>query len=117
VAATDFRPALVDDHAYRAVRIDLDSVQSLFANLDRGLIQVHLHAAGIGHPQDQVSLVKLQGRLFLGKLREEDIGLSGNPDEVSIPQLHFDPRIGVAHDPVAADQGKIERHLVPVHVA
>ena len=103
--AADFRPALVDHQADRAVWIDLDSVKSLFANLDRGLIQVHLDPAGVGHSQNQVALVKLQDRLFLGQLREEDIGLPGDSDEVSIPQLHLDPRVGVAHDPVAANQG------------
>ena len=115
--AADFRPALVDHQADRAVWIDLDSVKSLFANLDRSLVQLDLDPAGISHPKNQVALVKLQDRLFLGQLGEEDIGFSGDPDEVSVPQLHFDPRLGVTHDPVAADQGKIEGQFVPVHVA
>ena len=36
VPAADFRPALVDHQACRAVGIDLDSVKPLLANLDGG---------------------------------------------------------------------------------
>ncbi len=60
--------------------------------------------------------MNFQNGLFRGQLREEDVGLSGDPDEVAVSQLHLDPRIGVGDDPVATDQGKIERHLAPVHV-
>ena len=105
VPAADFRPAPVDHQADRAFGIDLESVKPLLANLDRSLVQVDLDPAGVGHSQNQVALVKLQDRLFPGQLREEDIGLPGDSDEVSISQLHLDSRIGVARDPVAADQG------------
>ena len=105
VPAADFSPALVHHQSDRAVGIDLDSVESPLANLDRSLVQVDLEPTGVGHAQDQVALVKLQDRLFPGQLREEDIRLSGDSDEVSVPQLHLDPRAGVAHDPVAAQEG------------
>jgi hypothetical protein len=35
--------------------------------------------------------VNLQDGLFLGQLREEDIGLAGDSDEVAVAQLDFNP--------------------------
>ena len=116
VPAGDFGPALVDHQAHRAIGVDLDPVESFLADSHGSRIHLQVDRTGIIHPEDQVTLVNLQKGLFPGQLREEDIGLTGDPDEVSIPQLHLDPRIGVGDDPVAADQGKVERHLVPVHV-
>ena len=117
VPAVDFGPALVDHQAHRAVGIDLDPVESLLADSHRGEFHLQVDRTGIVHPEDQVALVNLQNRLFPGQLREEEIGFTRDPDEVAVSQLHLDPRIGVGDDPVAADQGKIERHLAPVHVA
>ena len=117
VRTADFRPALVDHQAHGTAGIDLDSVESFLSEAHRGQIRLRMDPARIIHSEDQIALVNLQDVLFLGQFREEDVGLSGDPDEVAVPQLHLDPRIGVGDDPVAADQGKIERHLVPVHVA
>lgn len=117
VPAGDFGPALVDHQAHRAVGIDLDSVESFLADSHGGQIHLQVDRTGIIHPEDQVTLVNLQKGLFPGQLREEDVGFTGDPDEIAIAQFHLDPGIGVGDNPVAADQGKIERHLVPVHIA
>ena len=115
--AADLRPALVDHQTQGAVGIDLDSVESLLSEAHRRQIRLRMDAAGMIHTEDQIALVNLQDVLFLRQFREEDVGLSGNSDEVAVSQLHLDPRIGVGDDPVASDQGKIERHFAPVHVA
>ena len=117
VPARDFDPALVDHQAHLAVGIDLDPVKPFLADPHRGQPHFQIDRTGIIHPENQVALVNPQEGLFPGQLREEEIGFSGNPDKIAIPQFHLDPRIGVGDDPVAADQGKIERNLAPVHVA
>ncbi len=114
--AGDFRPALVDHQAHGTAGIDLDSVESFLSKAHRGQIRLRMDPTTLVHTEDQITLVNLQDVLFLGQLREEDVGLSGDSDEVAVPQLHLDPGIGVGDDPVAADQGKIEGHLAPVHV-
>ena len=117
VPAVDLGPALVNHHAHLAVGIDLDPVESLLADPHPGKFHFQVDRTGIIRPEDQIALVNLQEGLFRGEFRKEDVGLSGDPDEVAVPQLHLDPRIGMGDDPVAADQGKIERHFAPVHVA
>ena len=91
VRAADFRPALVDHQPHRAVGIDLDPVESLLANVHGRQLRLQMDWTGIIHPEDQIALVNLQDGLFLGKFREEDIGLSGDSDEVAVSQLHLDP--------------------------
>ena len=117
VPAVDFGPALVDHQAHPAAGIGLDPVESFLADPHCGQFHLHVDRTGIIHPEDQVTLLNLQEGLLPGQLREEDVGFSGDPGEITVPQFHLDPRIGVGDDPVAADQGKVERHFAPVHVA
>ena len=91
VPAADFGPALVDHQAHRATGIGLDPIESLLADLQRGQFHLQVDRTGTIHPEDQVALVNFQKGLFPGQLRKEDVGLSGDPDEVAVPQLHLDP--------------------------
>ncbi len=91
VPAGDFGPALVDHQAHGAAGIDLDSVESFLSKAHRGQIRLRMDPPALVHTDDQIALVNLEDVLLLGQFREEDVGLSGDPDEVSVPQLHFDP--------------------------
>ncbi len=50
VPAADFRPALVDHKAHRAIGIGLDPVEALLADFHRGQFHLHMDRTGIVHP-------------------------------------------------------------------